>query len=318
MRDREFEAEVWLPVPPEEVFPFFADAGNLDVITPPWLHFRIVTPRPVQMRVGTIIDYKLHLHGLPLRWRTLIKEWQPPHRFVDEQVRGPYRQWIHEHTFEPRDGAALEVFSVRPRGMREAIAQAIQEDEREIVESRWYDAVSSGGQGRNWAGVRLRNCFVHSRTREVGVGPKQAFAPIRRIGGNTGWYAHDWLWRLRGFLDLLVGGVGVRRGRPAPEDLHVGDAVDFWRVEAYEPDRRLLLRAEMKLPGCAWLEFEVAPCQGGATIRQTALFEPLGLLGLAYWYLLYPLHWMVFAGMLRNIARAATVGRAAQPRLEAE
>jgi hypothetical protein len=157
--------------------------------------------------------------------------------------------------------------------------------------------------------VRFRNRFVDSRTREVDVGPAQAFAPIRRIGGETGWYAYDWLWRLRGFLDLLVGGVGVRRGRPAHEDLYAGDALDFWRVEAYEPDRRLRLSAEMKLPGRAWLEFEVEPRQGGATIRQTALFDPVGLAGLAYWYLLYPLHRMVFSGMLKNIARAAIASR---------
>jgi uncharacterized protein YbjT (DUF2867 family) len=214
-----------------------------------------------------------------------------------------------KHPTVVRDAAALEVFSVQPRGMREAIAAAIRNEEHEIAESRWYDAFSSGGEGRNWAGVRFRNRFVDSRTREVDVGPAQAFAPVRRIGGGTGWYAYDWLWRLRGFLDLLVGGVGVRRGRPAPDDLHIGDALDFWRVEAYEPDRRLRLSAEMKLPGRAWLEFEVVPREGGATIRQTALFDPVGLVGLAYWYLVYPLHRIVFSGMLENIARAATAGR---------
>ena len=107
MRVREFQCELWLPQPPEKIFPFFADAGNLDAITPPWLNFRIVKPQPFEMRAGALIDYKLRVRGLPLRWRTLIKEWQPPFRFVDEQLRGPYRQWLHTHTFETRDGGTL-------------------------------------------------------------------------------------------------------------------------------------------------------------------------------------------------------------------
>ena len=107
MKERHFECKIWLPLKPEELFPFFADAANLDAITPPWLHFNIVTPKPIEIKTGALIDYKLKVRGLPLRWRTLIRDWEPPHRFVDEQLRGPYRQWIHEHTFEAQDGGTL-------------------------------------------------------------------------------------------------------------------------------------------------------------------------------------------------------------------
>ena len=131
-----------------------------------------------------------------------------------------------------------------------------------------------------------------------------AFRPIRRIGGEVGWYYGNWLWQLRGFLDLLLGGVGMRRGRSHPDQLKVGDSLDCWRVEAIEPDRLLRLQAEMKLPGRAWLEFVVEGDEHQATIRQTASFDPLGLLGLVYWYGVYPLHQLVFSGMLRGIVAA--------------
>jgi hypothetical protein len=137
----------------------------------------------------------------------------------------------------------------------------------------------------------------------VDATPHLAFEPVRRIGGNAGWYFGDILWKIRGFMDLLAGGVGVRRGRRDPEQLAVGDTVDWWRVERYEPDRLLRLSAEMKVPGRAWLEFEVEPEGDGSVIRQTAEFDPLGLPGLAYWYLLWPLHNVVFAGMSRGIAQ---------------
>jgi uncharacterized protein YbjT (DUF2867 family) len=197
------------------------------------------------------------------------------------------------------------VFSVRPRSVRDAIARALVNEDREFAETRWSDALSSSGKPQNWGGNRFGSRLVDSRTVIVNVPPEQAFAPIRRIGGRTGWYYGNWLWTLRGFMDLLIGGVGVRRARRDPENLHVGDPLDFWRVEVYEPSHRLRLQAEMKLPGRAWLEFEVTPCEQGSTIRQTAIFDPLGLAGLSYWYGIYPLHQCVFAGMLRNLARAA-------------
>ena len=107
MRVHEFKTELWLPLSPEQLFPFFADAANLDAITPPWLHFHILTPLPIGMREGALIEYRLRVRGLPLRWRTRIRAWQPPRRFVDEQIRGPYQQWIHEHSFEERDDGTL-------------------------------------------------------------------------------------------------------------------------------------------------------------------------------------------------------------------
>jgi ligand-binding SRPBCC domain-containing protein len=104
VKTRTFETEVWLPRPREEVFAFFSDVANLDAITPPWVKFRTITPGPIEMRVETLIDHRLKIHGVPIRWRSKITAWEPPARFVDEQVRGPYRVWIHEHLFEERDG----------------------------------------------------------------------------------------------------------------------------------------------------------------------------------------------------------------------
>jgi ligand-binding SRPBCC domain-containing protein len=113
MKVREYFCELELPAPPEEVFPFFADAANLEAITPPWLNFHIVTPRPIVMHEGALIDYRVRVRGLPLRWRTRINLWQPPNQFVDEQLRGPYRMWIHEHTFTPHAGSTLARDHVR-------------------------------------------------------------------------------------------------------------------------------------------------------------------------------------------------------------
>jgi uncharacterized protein YbjT (DUF2867 family) len=203
------------------------------------------------------------------------------------------------------DSSALEVFSIRPRSLRDAIQRALVNEDREFAETRWSDAFSSGTDPPQWGGKRFGSRIVDSRVVEVDAPADVAFAPIQRIGGQTGWYSANWLWQIRGLLDLLVGGVGMRRGRRDPVNVRVGDALDFWRVEAFEPDRRLRLAAEMRLPGRAWLEFEVSEDEGKSKIRQTAIFDPVGLPGLAYWYALSPLHQVVFSGMLKGIARAA-------------
>ena len=205
------------------------------------------------------------------------------------------------------DDLAMRMFAVRPRGIGAAIERALLNEDRELAETRWSDPLSSRSAAREWGGVRFGSRLVDSRSASVACPPSKAFKVISRIGGATGWYYADWLWRVRGFLDLLIGGAGLRRGRRAPDSLLPGDTVDCWRVEALEPDHLLRLFSEMRLPGRAWLQFEVVGDDSGSSITQTAIFDPVGLLGLFYWYALYPLHSLVFAGMLRGIVRQVAV-----------
>lgn len=204
------------------------------------------------------------------------------------------------------DPVAQQVFGIDTMNVEEAIALALNNEDNELIDTHWSDAFSTSSMTqRNWAGVRFGNRFIDSRTIEVSVPPEKAFQPISRIGGNTGWYYANILWRLRGLIDRMAGGVGLRRGRRDPDDLRIGDSLDFWRVEAYEPGKHLLLHAEMKLPGRAWLEFKVEPSGNGAKIQQTAIFDPVGLTGILYWYILYPVHHFVFKGMIKGIGKEA-------------
>jgi len=181
-----------------------------------------------------------------------------------------------------RSTAAADTFAISPKTLREAIVRAIDD-----------------GDGAQFK--------IDSRMAVVDAPPAQAFAPIRCIGGSTGWYFADALWRLRAWLDARLGGAGMPRSRRDPHECAVGDLIDGWPVQAYEPDRRLLLSAGLKLPGRGWLEFRVDPLDGGARslVRQTATFDPRGVAGRLYWYAVLPLHALVFRGMLRRIARLA-------------
>ena len=209
------------------------------------------------------------------------------------------------HSTVVRDKSALETFDIRPVGVDEAVRKALEREDKQFAATRWSDALSSSGNTNVVGAVQYGTRLVDSRTAHVERSPAVAFSPIERIGGDSGWYAWNWLWRLRGFVDLVLGGVGVRRGRSSADVLRVGDTIDFWRVERVEPNHLLRLVAEMKLPGRAWLEFEVTGDSSASTIRQTAIFDPVGLFGRLYWYALYPFHQLIFGAMLRRIVGAA-------------
>jgi uncharacterized protein YbjT (DUF2867 family) len=239
--------------------------------------------------------------GLSSRWLTLVTPvYASIGRFLIESVRTPS---------VVRRPDAGRIFKVRPAGLARAVKRALDNEDLCSAETRWSDAGCPGV----WAAAEPGPAVL-SNVQEIRVplSPVEAFAAVRRIGGQTGWYFGNWLWRVRGLLDLMTGGVGMRRGRPDPETPLPGSTLDFWRVQIYEAGCRLRLVAEMRVPGRAWLEFRADGIERSTVLRQTAWFEPRGLGGLLYWYLLWPIHEVMFRGMLRRIAAAAL--RAAAPR----
>jgi uncharacterized protein YbjT (DUF2867 family) len=210
------------------------------------------------------------------------------------------------------DSTASDLFDVETTSYTEAVERALHRFQADSVETSWHGAISSSRPGglvsklETTAGMISEVVQTQTRAR-----PEDAFGVIRSLGGDNGWLYARFLWQIRGLMDLLVGGVGLRRGRRSSTDLRVGDAVDFWRVEAFEPNRLLRLRAEMKVPGRAWLQYEIVGNGGGTGcfVTQTAFFEPRGLPGLLYWYILYPIHKVIFRGMIRELRSRAESAR---------
>ncbi|MEZ5286535.1 MAG: SDR family oxidoreductase [Vicinamibacterales bacterium] len=213
-----------------------------------------------------------------------------------------------------REDLARKLFpGIDPMGYDAAVTAALLRLNAESVETAWTDALASSQGDRAPVVLATHDGLViEHRQRIVDATPSDAYRVFSRLGGDTGWLYMNWAWQVRGLLDRLVGGVGMRRGRRHPRDVRVGDALDFWRVEALEPGAMLRLRAEMKVPGRAWLQFEARPHETGRTLlSQTAFFAPRGLWGLLYWYALYPTHQFLFSGMIRRVAqRADAVGAA--------
>ena len=209
-----------------------------------------------------------------------------------------------------RDDAARRLFpTVDPIDYRTAVRHALADLDARSVETAWSDAlVTSLGDTAPIVLTTQQGMIIERRRRIVAAPANKVFATFAGLGDRRGWLYADWAWRLRGAIDRLVGGVGLRRGRRDPDDVRVGDAVDFWRVEEVAPSHKLRLRAEMKVPGRAWLQFEAQPqAEDRTLLLQTAFFASKGLFGLLYWYLLYPIHSLIFSGMIRRIAQRAEV-----------
>jgi hypothetical protein len=207
-----------------------------------------------------------------------------------------------------RSDLARQLFpEIEPIRYEEAVRVALKRMEQGRIETIWSDALASsrGDQGAVLL-AHEQGMLIERRRRTVAAKPESVYQVFSGLGGERGWPSYTPLWQLRGALDRLVGGVGMRRGRRHPDDLREGDALDFWRVEAVEPGRMVRLRAEMKLPGQGWLQFEVRPLEGDRSdFIQTAYFASRGLFGQLYWYGLYPLHGLIFSRMIEKLADQA-------------
>jgi uncharacterized protein YbjT (DUF2867 family) len=207
-----------------------------------------------------------------------------------------------------RDDSAKTLFpDIRPRNYATSLERALARIAADEVETTWSDAqISATGDAIPVVLTTREGLLIERRQRITSLPAESVYRVFTGLGGKRGWLYADWIWMARGVIDRLFGGVGFRRGRRHPDELRVGDALDFWRVEALEPNRLLRLRAEMKVPGLAWLQFEVLPqSPKKCLVMQTAFFEPKGPPGLIYWYALYPIHGFIFSALIRKIVERA-------------
>ena len=231
---------------------------------------------------------------------------------IPSTMARPLIEGLRNETIVREQGAHDLFPAIHPVDYETAVCAAVASLDTGEVETSWADAlVTSEGDVQPRVLTTKEGKLIERRQALVAATPAETFAVLQTIGGRRGYRAWDWAWELRGAADRLVGGVGLRRGRRDPDEVRVGDALDFWRVEAVEPDRLLRLRAEMKVPGAAWLQVETLPRDGGTLLVQTAYFAPRGVPGLAYWYALLPVHSRIFSGMIA--ALAAEAGRPGAP-----
>ena len=267
------------------------DIGGLDVLTYEKMMQLMAKANDLPRRI--IVPVPVLTPRLSSAWISLVTP-------VNGRIARPLAEGLRNRTV-CRNDLATRWMPGPLLGVSEAIDAALGKSKTADIETRWSMAGEMPGDPE-WSGGKS---FEDSRTCQVAADPKTTFEAICRIGGGYGYWGADWLWWLRGLLDKVVGGPGLRRGRRHPEELSYGETVDFWRVNGYSEHSLLRLHAEMKLPGDAELEFRVEPSEHGSLVTQTARFRPRGLLGLAYWYSVLPLHHFVFPRMINGIKHAA-------------
>ena len=208
-----------------------------------------------------------------------------------------------------RDEAARKLFpQIKPMDFQDAVHLALGRIQRDNVETSWSDAlVTVAGDVKPYTFTVEEGMFIETRQMLLDLKPETVFRSYSGIGGERGWLYMDWAWGMRGWIDKAIGGVGIRRGRRHPDEVRTGEALDFWRVEEVEPNRLLRLRAEMKLPGKAWLEFKSEPQVDKTLFTVTAYFAPRGLFGFLYWYAMWLPHRFIFDGLTRRLASRARV-----------
>jgi uncharacterized protein YbjT (DUF2867 family) len=270
------------------------DIGGADVMT--YREMMQITAVSLGLRRRYVIPVPVLTPRLSSLWIHLVTP-------IEKDIARPLAEGLRNRVV-CRDDEAARMMPQKLLDVRESVERAIAATRRNEVMTSWHDAGPIPGDP-DWAGGRT---FIDRRSCTVQANAEATFEAVTRIGGETGYYAAGWLWHIRGWMDRLVGGPGLRRGRRDPLHLAYGDALDFWRVTRVDHGRRLELRAEMKLPGEALLGFEVKPGDDErepCTLIQTARFKPRGLLGIAYWYAVWPVHGPVFRSMLHGIRRAA-------------
>ena len=275
----------------------------------------VLTYREMMVRFAAVLGRRLRIVVVPVLTPRLSAYWVNLVTPVNAGLAFALIESLQCETI-CEESEIQSLVPIAPTGFEDAVRWALDKVNQNAVETRWTNA-SLPHRGRpsplerSSPPVLAPESFPlrDEKRFEAGVPGPTLYDKVRRIGGDVGWYYADFLWEIRGWMDRAIGGVGLRRGRRDPASVRIGDAIDFWRVEDVVPGRRLLLHAEMIVPGDAWLEFRVEPLAGGRSeLIQTAYFRPSPFWGRAYWYACFPLHWFVFSGMARAIVRAAERG----------